>query len=67
MFSLKSHPFFDGIDFENLFNLDSPAPIPSIHRASIKTRIIDEYKRSAMTHSDNSSPAIIDHIDFTTS
>lgn len=67
MFSLKAHPFFDGIDFENLHKWDSPAPIPCIHRASIKTRIIDEYKRSAITHGDNSSPAVMDHIDFTTS
>jgi 3-phosphoinositide dependent protein kinase-1 len=67
MFSLKTHPFFDGIDFENLHNWDSPAPIPSIHRASIKTRIINKYKRSAETPSKMSCSVVTVSADFTTS
>ena len=44
MFALKAHPFFDGIDFDNLKSWNSPLPVSTIIRSSIKTKIIEECK-----------------------
>lgn len=45
MSSLKSHPFFDGIDFDNLIYCKSPVPISDVVRSSVKRQIIEKYKR----------------------
>ena len=47
MFSLKSHPFFDGINFENLSTQKSPIPIPLKRISSLKERIIAKYREKS--------------------
>lgn len=64
MFSLKAHPFFDGIDFDSLNETESPVPIPTVMKSSFKSKIIEECKRSAMTWTDVSSPRSIDKSDL---
>ena len=44
MFALKSHPFFEGIDFDNLYSCESPVPIPVVLRSTYKQNIINKYK-----------------------
>lgn len=64
MFSLKAHPFFDGINFEKLHRMKSPIPIPVVYRASFKQRIIDEYKSGLTTPTEVVSPLAVDGDDF---
>jgi len=66
MFSLKAHPFFDGIDFDNLENSESPVPIPTVLKSSVKVKIIEELKKSANTSTNVTSPWSIDMHNFTT-
>lgn len=46
IFSLKSHPFFEGIDFDTLASQTSPIPIPIKRLASLKKQIIDKYQKT---------------------
>lgn len=45
MFALKSHPFFKGIDFENISKMDSPIPNLNKRKATIKEEIIAKYRK----------------------
>ena len=42
--ALKSHPFFYGIDFDNLIYSKSPVPVSNVIRSSVKEKIIEKYK-----------------------
>ena len=43
--ALKSHPFFEGIDFENLYETTSPVPKTVKRMNSMKQAIIQKYKK----------------------
>ena len=43
--ALKSHPFFYGIDFDNLVLWKSPVPVSDVIRSSLKKRIIEKYRK----------------------
>jgi serine/threonine protein kinase len=47
IFALKSHYFFEGIDFNNLHTKESPIPRPMKRKSSLKERIIKKYKKDA--------------------
>ncbi|CAI2384762.1 unnamed protein product [Moneuplotes crassus] len=65
MFSLKAHPFFDGIDFEYLEFSESPIPIPTVLLSSTKSKIIEKCRNSAPVKSEKASSTITEPTDFT--
>jgi len=65
MFALKSHPFFEGIDWDNLSNINSPIPIPRVKRSSMKQTIINKYKYKISDREKVFMPQISDASDFT--
>lgn len=63
IFALKSHSFFEGIDFDKLHSKESPIPKPIKRMSSLKERVIEKYKKkSSLDSTEQSSEPSIDPV-----
>jgi len=58
MFALKSHRFFEGIDFESLTSMKSPIAKPMKRQSSMKEKVIAKYKKEDSKALDAQKPEI---------